>query len=392
MNLGRALPVILLLACSPSDDGTGPANDIDPEWPPDEALPAEFDLPPWLNMPLPGVIEVSWGTPEDSLGTVRYGHKGPDQYETELYTDAWLRVHHILLEGLRPGTAYWYEVAIDGTSAVRKGVFVTPGREDYRFLHFGEFHAPSESANVARYAPHIQAFRPHVIVESGDMVDDGGRYSEWREYFQVSASWISNVILLPALSNHVNGTGDVTLYSELFCLPNNERWYSSRIGPIQFMSIDSTFDEMADIETDEMAWLAAENALAHDGEDDPLFVIGAWHYPACSSNYRERAPERAWVNTNIVQTFRDTGGLDLILVGHDKYYERSEMTGGIVHLMANVGKVSPDVAGNNAEGCTPLMTKTDGQSLALFELIDGTLSARVIDPLGGEIDSFVMSK
>nr|MBA2545033.1 hypothetical protein [Deltaproteobacteria bacterium] len=68
----------------------------------------------------------------------------------------------------------------------RKGVFVMPGRAGWRFLHSGEFHAPSEAENVAKFAAAIREFRPHVLLESGDMVDDGNSLSQWRSYLRTS--------------------------------------------------------------------------------------------------------------------------------------------------------------------------------------------------------------
>jgi hypothetical protein len=391
MNLRPSLALVLLsLACAPADDGT---NTIDPEWPADEPLSGSFDLPPYLNMPSPGVIEVSWGTPEENLGIVRYGNSADRKYDREVFTDTYRRIQHVLLTDLKPGTAYFYEVQIDGTDAVRQGVFVTPGRETLRFVHFGEFHAPSEAPRAAFYTEQIRAFRPHVIVDSGDMVDDGENMEEWRSYLQTSAPWISNVILLPGLSNHVNGDTAVALFAELFCLPHNERWYTARFGPIEFFAIDSTFDEMGDIETDEVGWLGAENAARHDGEDDPFWVFGSWHYPACSSSYRDRSEERSWVHTNLVETFRQTGGIDAILVGHDKYYERSRLHDQIFHLMTNVGMVEPDDPGQNADGCVPEVTNTTSQSVGFFTLAeDRTITGYVTDPTGAEIDAFVLAK
>jgi hypothetical protein len=314
-------------------------------------------------------------------------------YDREIFTDTWRRIQHVLLTDLKPGTAYFYEVQVDGTDAVRQGVFVTPGRETLRFLHFGEFHAPSQASGAALYAEQIRAFRPHVIADSGDMVDDGEVMDEWRSYLQTSTPWISNVILLPTLSNHVNGTEAVALFGELFCLPHNERWYTARFGPIQFFTVDSTFDEMGDIETDEVGWVNTENAAAHDGEDDPFWVFGAWHYPACSSSYRDRAEARTWVGANLVESFRQTGGIDAILVGHDKYYERSTLHGEIFHLMTNIGEIDPDDAGQNADGCVAEVTNTDTQSVGFFTLLaDRSIEGYVTDPSGAELDRFVLAK
>ncbi len=365
-------------------DGTNPP------WPADVVLPPEFDFPPWLNMPAPGQIVVSWRTVKACTGVVRLGPTR-DYGRTERSSESRI-LHHVDLGVLAPATAYHYEVELDGSGAVRKGVFVTPGAPSWRFAHVAEFHAASDSIHAARFGDTIRAFRPHVLVESGDMLNSGDSITDWRSYMRTSAPWISNVILLPAGSNHVNGAAGSSMLRDLYVLPNNERWYTTRYGAVEFFSLDSTYDRLAsDVSIDEPAWLAEQAALAHDGDGDPTFVVAAWHYPACSSNQSSRAAQRAWVMTNFVDTLRDAGGVDLLLVGHDKYYERSELTDGIVQIQSNAGRLAPGGAGGNHEGCTPVVTRTDTRSLTLFEVSGMRMVGKAVDEEGLLLDSFVLT-
>ncbi len=372
-----------------ADPGDGPNVQEDPEWPADEALPADFDFPPYANLLDGTTVAISWRTVASSTGTVRFGTTAA--LGTDVASTTTGNLHHVTLTGLMPGSAYHYEVAIEG-GGTRKGVFVMPGRTEWRFLSSGEFHSPSEANNVAKFAPAIRAFRPHVWLESGDMVDDGNSLSDWRSYFRTSAPWISNVLLIPAHSNHVNGTGGNANLKELFVEPGNERWFTTRYGQAEFFSLDSTFAANGDVEPVEVPWLASNAALAHDGTDDPTFVIAAWHHPACSSQYLTRSGERNWVNDNFVATFQNAGGVDLILAAHDKYYERTEMTGGIVHVITNIGNVSPEIPGNNHSGCTAMMTDRSTQSTGLYTMSGSLLTARIVDDTGTEIDTFTISK
>ncbi|HUS27967.1 MAG TPA: fibronectin type III domain-containing protein [Kofleriaceae bacterium] len=398
------------LGCSAFHSGTGDDDDdadampmpdavpdspvitisTNPDWPADSALPAEFDFPPYLNMLDASTVVVSWRTVNGSTGTVHFG-KTP-AYGTDLTDTTSANLHHVTLASLEPATAYFYQVAIDGTSATRDGVFVTPGATSWRFMHSGEFHAPSSSTNVAKYAAQIRAFRPHVLLESGDMVDVGSDLTHWRSYMRTSAPWISNVILLPAHSNHVNGTGGNALLKDLFVLPNNERWYTTRYSQVEWVSIDSTYDDNADVATDEVPWIGTRAAAAHDGVDDPTFLIAAWHYPACSSQYQSRSGERLWVYNNLVKAFTDNGGVDMILAAHDKYYERSTITGGIVHVITNIGNISPAIAGSNNPACTPEKTIRTTRSTMFVNVDDKLLSAKMFNETGTEIDAVSIMK
>ena len=377
---------------SGGDDGgtDGAVANVDPDWPADSPLPAEFDFPPYLNLLEATTVVVSWRTTDSTTGVVRFGTT--DAYGTELAAATPGNVHHVSLENLAPATAYYYEVAIDNTSATRKGVFVTPGATTWRFIALGEYHAPSESSGVAEFADEIRAFRPHVAVESGDMVDDGTSLTHWRSYMRTSAPWISNVLLLPAHSNHVNGSGGNDNLMDFFVLPNNERWYVTRYGQVQFFTIDSHASGNDDIESAELPWLANAAAEAHDGIDDPTFAIAMWHHPACSSQYASRSGSRQWVNANLVKAFKDNGGVDIIFAAHDKYYERSTIAGGIVHVITNIGNISPEVPGLNYVDCTAVKTLRDNRSTALVTVDGSTLSARVIEDDGTELDTFSLAK
>ena len=367
------------------------ANIVEPAWPPDDPLPPEFDFPPWLTIPAPGVVTVSWRSATETTGFVLYG-KSPRLTDVGVSLQP-AYTHHVKLDALPPATPIWYEVLISGTGASRKGVFVTPGRDTWRFMHIAEFHAPTNSDDVEQFTDAIRRFHPHVLLESGDMVDTGSNMSHWRSYMKASSGWISNVILLPAHSNHVNGVQGNSIHKELFDLPNNERWYATRYSQVQFISMDSTYDgSNSDILSVEPLWAADQMQAATDGSDDPAFTIAAWHYPVCSSKYRSRAASRKWVTENFVDALVDNGELDMIMVGHDKYYERSLIDDRIIHVMTNTGKLAPSVEGDNNPRCTPMVTNANGRSLVLATVGGGLLAARVIDGDGTEVEAVAIDK
>ena len=60
-------------------------------------------------------------------------------------------LHHVAINRLLPATAYYYQVEIDGSGAVREGVFVTPGAESWRFAVSAEHHASTHTAEADRW-------------------------------------------------------------------------------------------------------------------------------------------------------------------------------------------------------------------------------------------------
>jgi hypothetical protein len=91
------------------------------------------------------------------------------------------------------------------------------------------------------------------------------------------------------------------MFKDLFVVPNNERWCTTRYGQVEVFTIDATYDANAIVASDEVPWFKGQAAAAHDGVDDPTFVIASWHYPACSSQYATRASQRTWIQANLVR-------------------------------------------------------------------------------------------
>ena len=87
--------------------------------------------------------------------------------------------------------------------------------------------------------------------------------------------------------------------------------------------------------------------------------------------------------------------LDLVLVGHDKYYERSWLddgAGGAVHVMTNAGLLSPRDDQASEPECEPEVTYTDVNSMLLVEVDGEVLEGRAIDPSGAELDRFEIDR
>jgi len=394
------ISVIACVACHtpPSGvftDATPPPPVIDASmdedtWGVVEPIPEAFDFPPWVTLPAPDTVVISWRSVLPSTGGVRFGTTPELSGLAPSIGEGML--HHVRLQGLARATTYYYQVEIDDTDARIAGQFTMPGRDEVRFVHMGEHHAASDSPQVAKFADQIRKFRPHFIVESGDMTNSGDNLGDWRGYMRGSAPWISNVILLPIGSNHVQGPGGNANFLDLFELPHNERWYRTRFGPVEVLSLDSTFaPQNPDIAAEEPAWVGEQTAKAHDGVDDPSFLIGAWHYPACSSHYKSRASLRNWVMDNFISQFKANGGVDLVLVGHDKYYERSTI-GGIMHVQTAAGRLSPSTEGDNHADCSPQVTRTDLRSILLVRADDTSLIGTVVGQDGGFIDAFWLSR
>ncbi len=353
------------------------------------ARPAEFFFPPCVNLRDTTVV-IRWRTANPRTGTVSYGTTSSYGSVSRSATPG--TIHKVYLDGLAPATRYFYRVAVDGTSAAMTGTFVTPGAglTKIRAVFLGEVHYPSYVSYVAKFAPLIRKFSPHLVIESGDMMDYGAQDSNWASYMQNSTAWLPSTIFLPCHSNHVNGSGGNANLKNFFSLPNNERWYATRFGPLLNLTLDSTFELNADVGTTQISWLRSQMAAAHDGAGDPFFTTAVWHYPAYSSGPASRAGQRDWVRRNFLSTITGNGGADLVHVAHDKFTERSVIN-GLNHVQTNIGNLTPQIESSNPYKVYR-NTATRSTLFVEFDVAARKLTGWIINGDGAILDWFVIKK
>jgi hypothetical protein len=349
-------------------------------WPPDAPLPVSFTLPPSVTLQDPATVVIQWKTPVSRTGQVWYGTTSLSQ---SVSTPAGTQ-HFARLSGLLPATQYFYQVSVGGTPDIMNGTFTTPGMSSFRFVHFAEFHANSYPNEVALFKPVIRNFEPHFIVESGDMWNSGGSLSDFTNYMQTSRPWIPNTLFLPCYSNHVPWSNGNNLVVSHFQLPDgNPRrpWYTTRYGSVQVLTLNS--DDLSN--TAQSAWVGREVAAAHDGVDDPLFLIASWHHPAFSQRGG---------GTKMLIPIEANGGVDMVLAGHNYQIEvsRKTYTDGkpdLWQVESAIGKFSPY---SSPSSVYSIYQDRTTRAIPLFEVIGSTLFARIVDVNGVTLYSFQIDK
>lgn len=334
-RITTGLAVLLFVSCN---RGGSPEDPPFPdEWGPAQSVTGAFLFPPAVTLLDSTTVAVNWRTSAISIGRVDFGVT--TAYGSTVASPIASVQHHARLEGLLSATRYRYRVTLDGTGDFMDGTFTTPGLDRVRILCVGETHFATHASFVAAFSQTIRRFSPHLLVDSGDMVDDGTVFSDWTSYMQTSSPWLPNTLFLPCHSNHVNGSGGNAFLLDFVVLPDNERWYTTRYGPLLVLNLDSTFEQNADA-ADQEEWFRARIAEAHDGTDDPVFVLAAWHYPAFSSGPLSRETERTSVRSHFVDALTASEGVDVIHVGHDKFTERTVVS-VFHHVQTDIGKLDP---------------------------------------------------
>ncbi|WP_399084244.1 purple acid phosphatase family protein [Streptomyces sp. BBFR2] len=341
--------------------------------------------------------QVRYGSPDGGTGTVV-------DAETVTYRDALSKeevyVHHARLTGLRPDTVYLYSAGHAGT-VPDTGSFTTAprGRTAFTFTSFGDQGAPnlrrdvhwpegsgtpspsgrfplytSSQAGTAASADIVAAIErvgPLFNLINGDLcyasaagVFHENRVATWADWFIGNSRSTRLRPWMPCVGNAENEAGNGPLgtagYQAYYALPASDAssdpetrglWYAFTVGAVRFLSLAN--DDVAIQDTGDTyvrgysagaqrRWLERElRAARHSREID--WIVVCMHHPMISSS-RSGSGSDLGVRAAWGPLF-DTYGVDLVLGGHEHYYERSLPVRGTLP--------------NDARTPVPAQTRTD---------------------------------
>jgi len=249
-------------------------------------------------------------------------------------------------------TLHWLEPPPPGPGAVIKGEipneifnFIAYGDtrgEDYGFGDAGELHQDI----VNRY----MLCTPELVLHTGDMVCQGGRYEEWEPFNQsIAPVWDAGIPFYGAIGNHEKYLDKGVFenytrffdYSAVIDTPGeNERWYSLDYEGVHFISLN-TEEYFASGEficsTDQMDWLLFD--LSTTQTEDIIVVM--FHRPCYSVTLG--SPYREAEAVTIQDAFHDLFiqyDVDVVFNGHNHYYYRT-LRNSIYYVTTGGGGAPP---------------------------------------------------
>jgi hypothetical protein len=245
-------------------------------------------------------------------------------------------MHVVVADHLAPSTTYSYVVRA-GAGAVADGRFTTApaagSHDPVRFIAYGDNRtAPDVHAAV------VQAIRQvpsDFLVNTGDMVADGGDPADWRAFFSIEAPLLRERPLLVAVGNHElrnDSAGDsfVRYFGFPGGTPAAPRLYGTvRTGMARFFFLNAWHDWRSG---EEREWLT--HALdAADGEADLVWRIAVVHQAPWSVG--PHGPNRNLVEAG-VPALLAAHKVDLMLAGHDHIYDRGD-AGRVKYVLTGGG-------------------------------------------------------
>jgi len=239
----------------------------------------------------------------------------------------------------------------------------------------------------------IHAERPQFMVFVGDMVTAGRNDWEWdTEHFGPARELMGGVPYYPVIGNHEQ---EAPVMRELFYTASDDgrRWnWSQQIGDVLLIGIVGHWSFAEDSE--HRVWL--EETLA---DADAKFILVFSHYPAWSSNRTgavnedgEPLDSLTYQGQTVFMPLLAKHDATAFVVGHDHFYERSELPTGVSHV--TVGGAGAPLYGKreNADELNPYsQIFAQRHHYTVFDVEGDTCTMRVVGLDGEELDRRVWS-
>lgn len=360
-------------------------------------------------------IGINWHTDQEGTPVIRYRKaEGADRADPDfseavtvmgyVYFTAANYANYGVLKDLEPDTEYLYIVG-DAEQNVFSEVcsFRTKAEQidKMTFLHFSDSQDADNLGTIWGYGLQDALSRyenPAFILNTGDMVQEGGRENLWRSMIGLNGAYLHKNILVYASGNH--DYWDAFLYGATKCayshfcvdVPNDQNvaygmYYSFDYGDVHFTVLNTGDTQETDnwgLTTEQQSWLKRDLLST-----DKKWKVVAMHNPLYSPGKYGSLEDYNFVALVLRKQLNEVFsqcGVDLVLTGHDHVYSRTYPVSaegealvktetvtenGIVYMVNPQGPVhlASGTAGNQARGIADSIAKGDKK---MFQQMQGT--------------------
>ncbi len=352
-----------------------------------DSYPENLHIYPYLQYVTPNSIIIKWETVTPMVGKVIYSED--DSFSNEKRELNPAKIHEIKLVDLKPGTRYYYKVSYNNTM-LESASFTTapvPGTPNWRMVAYGDNRSYPETHK--RIVAQILKLNPSMIIHTGDLVASGDSYEQWKEqYFDPMKGLSENITVFPSLGNHERNS---PYYYEYMSVPdeNGESYYSFDYGNAHFIALNSNAEEAPfAIDSEQTKWLI--NDLKENADAEWKIVF--FHHPLFRCHPTRGIEPQRWVWQEVFEEY----GVDLVVNGHDHYYQRTYAIGnykgkpsrGIYYLLSGGGgapnyPIVPKVHAANRRSV---------HHITVMDFQGDRIIGRAIDDEGNVFDAFIYDK
>jgi 3',5'-cyclic AMP phosphodiesterase CpdA len=346
-------------------------------------------------------VTVVWYTDSPTGGSVRWrtdeGTAGEAASSAALATR-----HEAVIAPLVPGARFTYRVySTRGLLAAAGGEaefsFQAPRPDVLRLVAFGDSGENSPGQHAVARAIAAEAVPPDLVVILGDVYQPppaaatpppGGAAAYASSFFGPYRTLLPAVPFYAVVGNHDYEVEKGRAFFDLFTLPRNgppglapeSSWWLERAGVL--MIAHDTNQSPAAVEAKGVPWHAEVAARP------AAFRLVLQHHALYSSG-PNGASESGALRERLAPLYTRTG-VDVVLSGHDHFYERTRPIGGVVYVTtgAGGGALYPRTTDN---AFTEAFVN-DRHSYTYVEARGRTMLLRQTDTSGRTIDSLTITK
>ncbi|MCL2106101.1 MAG: metallophosphoesterase [Oscillospiraceae bacterium] len=255
-----------------------------------------------------------------------------------------LNRHSVTLSGLKPGKEYRFRVgdASRGWWSPEGVIRTANGGKTTTFLSFTDQQAQTEKQYARSWgelaAAALRKFpRAELIVSAGDQVDMGTSLKQWQWLFDTAQPVLRKLPLMPATGNHEDKEGAIGQYFSLdHLLPEQDGesglYYAFDYNNIHFVILNTNDLENGRLSAAQLEWLRAD--MEANAADWNIFVF---HKSIFSDGSHIKDSDVVELRKQLPPLFKELGA-DLVIMGHDHTYLRTE-TEGVKYITAGTSGV-----------------------------------------------------
>lgn len=267
---------------------------------------------------------------EKNVETVRRSYPGIDIGLAGLLTYEFdVNRHTVTIEGLKPGTTYYYRIgdASYGFWSDVATITTADNSDSFTFFHVSDSQGGSER-HYDKWSNLVDtAFTMYpdaaFLMHTGDHVDHGDNFKQWKWMFNSASEHLMSSVIMPTAGNHENH-GEYAL-DDNFILSNVPEqdtmtgvYYSFDYNNAHFIVLNSNDDEDNGISEEQIEWMKAD-AMASDAEWKFVML----HKAPYSNGSHYDDGEVIELRKTLSKLMPELG-IDMVLQGHDHVYLRTD--------------------------------------------------------------------
>lgn len=338
-------------------------------------------------------IMISWETgTQISQGTIKVNQSNAGLSEENITTESKIisttsgnrYLHRAHIQGLKPGTAYHYQLGNGQqfweeiyTFTTEKAMSFSKEKDaSFSFVHITDTHAQTSPAGSTVIWSNVMTQSVKNVsdlkffIHTGDIVENNNNEDEMQAFFHVSQHILSSYPMMAAVGNHEETSAvSPDSYLQHFSNPGNgseaigvtpKTTYSFNYGNTHFIALNSECNTSAQV-----SWLTNDLIQANKDPEIKWKIIYFHNSPYGAG----KSSSSAWPPVFAAY------GVDLALIGHNHVYVRTKMIdakgneketgGGIVYLMSN----SSGTKYNSPKGIQPWQVIESQPYMPMFSAI-----------------------